>query len=381
MNTGKKHVLLVSDRFPPTVGGIQAAAGELASAFARMGFRVSVATATPQASSCSEYGVFHVAPEIFGAGVVDLAERLRPDVMVLNGHTPQTKYPVPVNGTDVPFVFRSHGIATNFKIYWNRPPFFGFVSWLKRVFRAFCNAVEGRRLSQEVFLDGKKGFFQNFDVTLASVFHPRNVSFIPNAFESLSNSGVNDFRTRFGLDSAKPVFLCVANYCDRKGQVDAVRIIRRHPELDAWFVFVGSERNDTLDRVERLAGGDDRIRFLHGIARSDVVDAINDCDAAFLFARQEQQPLFLLEAMSCGKPWFCTDVGSVSKMKGGIVLRRRNERSFVDAVKTLLSADIRRTLGAEGRAFWEVNYSPNVVYARWKRLLDDVIAGRAKSGY
>ena len=68
-------------------------------------------------------------------------------------------------------------------------------------------------------------------------------------------------------------------------------------------------------------------------------------------------------------------------MRGGIVLRRRNGDSFVRAVRELLDSRRREELGTEGLSFWETNYSPDAVYPRWKRLLDDVLSGHIGNRY
>ena len=382
VNLMDKHVLVVSQRFPPSQGGIQAAGAELAAMFATFGCRVSVATSIAESVSTSAWAVHVLAEQGFAAATGRLAQELRPDLVLVNGLGRGQLFPFALNcAPGVPVIYRAHGFNTAFQFHWSHPPFFGLPSFCRSFRDAFRNDRRISNLAQCVFLDDASGIFKNFDIALASRRHCLNVSFIPNAVPSIVCNKSNSFRLKYGLSQTKTMFLCVANYCDRKGQVDAAKAIIHHPELDAQFVFIGSERNKTASVVERLAKGDGRIIPLHGVPRSDVVNAINCCDAAFLFARQEQQPLFLIEAMSCGKPWFCTDVGSVSKMRGGIVLRRRNESCFMDAVKDLLNQALRISLGAECQDFWKSNYLPSVVHARWKRLLYDVFAGDVKCGY
>ena len=370
------HILLVSDRFPPSVGGLQAAGGELAAQFSRMGFRVSVATMTPGAKSCADYEVFLLDSKDFRGNVLRLAREVNPDVVVLNGLLHHLQYPISISRAPCPVIYRSHGIGTNFHLFWEYPPFFGVGAWLGNVVRAIRNAWIGRHLAQEVFLDDKVGFFQNFDVLLSRLVHPGNVSYIPNAFEPVTHFEENHFREKYNIQPDQLLVLNVANYCDRKGQIDAIRAIRKHPDMDARFVFIGSEKNDIHQKAESLARGDSRICLLAGIPREDVVEAINAADIAFLFSRQEQQPLFLSEAMSCGKPWISTNVGSVSKMKGGIVLRHRNACCFAQAVRELEMPEKRAKLGSEGKAFWKTHYSPDVVCSQWRKLLGDVLDNR-----
>lgn len=378
------HILLVSVLFPPDQGGVEAAAGEFAAAFPRIGYRVTVATTTAgaRASGLADVRVF--PRDGFPGRVAAFAREIRPDLVFVNGLLLNGGMGFPFDAgaaPGMPVVYRSHGFNTAFRIHWRHPPFFGMPSLVRSFVRAVRNDHVLRRLSQVVFLDDRIGLFRNFDVLLSRWLHPRNVSVIPNSFESIRLPRPGRFRESFGVPAGRPMFLNVANYSALKGQCDVIRILRRHPEIDASFVFVGSVRNGVCEAAERLADGDPRIRVLSALPREAVVDAINACDAAFLFSTHEQQPLFLSEAMSCGKPWFCTDVGSVPAMRGGIVLRHRNGAFFVQAVRELLDSRRREELGAEGRSFWEANDSPDAVYPRWNRLLDDAILGRARHGY
>lgn len=380
----RPHILLVSVLFPPDQGGVEAAAGEFAAAFPRMGYRVTVATTTAGARASGPADVRVFPLDGFPGRVAAFARDVRPDLVFVNGLLLNGGMGFPFDAGAVPgmpVVYRSHGFNTAFRIHWRHPPFFGMPSLVRSFVRAVRNDRVLRRLSQAVFLDGRIGLFRNFDVLLSRWLHPGNVSFVPNSFESVRLPRPGRSRESFGVPAGRPMFLNVANYSALKGQCDVIRILRRHPEIDAGFVFVGSVRNGVCEAAERLADGDPRIRVLSALPREAVVDAINACDAAFLFSTHEQQPLFLSEAMSCGKPWFCTDVGSVPAMRGGIVLRRRNEACFVRAARELLDSRCREELGAEGRSFWEANDSPDAVYPRWKRLLDDAIRGTACCGY
>ena len=380
----KRRILLVSVLFPPDQGGVEAAAGEFAAVFPRMGYEVTVATVTRGACFPGEADVRVFPEEDFPARVGEFAREIRADLVFVNGLRLNGGMGLPFAmdvASGIPVVYRSHGFNTAFRVYWRHPPFFGMASFVRSFVRAIRNALVFRKLSQVVFLEDRIGVLRNFDVLLSRLIHPANVSFLPNSFSSLGCPGSNAFRERFGIPSGLPLFLCVANYSSLKGQCDAIRILRDNPGIDASFVFIGSSRNETCEIASKLAAGDPRIRVMAGLPREMVVSAVNASDSAFLFSRHEQQPLFLSEAMSCGKPWFCPDVGSVSDMRGGIVLRRRDARHFVRAVRDLLSPGRRQELGRAGREFWTANYAPEVVYGRWKCLLDDVIVGKAGSRY
>ena len=60
-----------------------------------------------------------------------------------------------------------------------------------------------------------------------------------------------------------------------------------------------------------------------------------ESDAVFLYSYQEQQPLSILEAMSCGVPWFAPDAGALSTLEGGIVLKNTSPSVLEKAVESL----------------------------------------------
>ena len=112
-----------------------------------------------------------------------------------------------------------------------------------------------------------------------------------------------------------------------------------------------------------------RFRILYRLPRLEVEAAIMESDAVFLYSYQEQQPLSILEAMSCGVPWFAPDVGAICTLEGGIVLRNASPSMLEKAVESLMDEKIRQKLGQEGLRQWESCYAPDVVDKEWEQLL------------
>ena len=111
------------------------------------------------------------------------------------------------------------------------------------------------------------------------------------------------------------------------------------------------------------------VHFLEGLPRETVESAILSCDVFVLTARAETQPIVLLEAMSCGKPFLSTDTGCVADFQGGIVVKRRTDLA---RAMQKLAADpaLRERLGADGKADVTRHYAADVVDAQWRALLD-----------
>ena len=121
--------------------------------------------------------------------------------------------------------------------------------------------------------------------------------------------------------------------------------------------------------MEQAIENDPRFRILYNLPRQEIEAAITESDAVFLYSFQEQQPLCILEAMSCGTPWFAPNVGAISTLKGGIVLQKTSTSCLRKAVKSLQNKAKREQLGQEGLNLWKTRYAPEVVYKQWEKLL------------
>jgi glycosyltransferase involved in cell wall biosynthesis len=164
------------------------------------------------------------------------------------------------------------------------------------------------------------------------------------------------------------MLLNVANYCDRKNQLATVRDFMSANRTDATLVFIGGEFNAYQAEVARVcekrrakcpqAG----VMFLEKVPKEMIYASYRAADVFILSAKQETQPLAVLDAMAAGVPFISTNAGCVSEFPGGVVARTGMETTR--AVHRLLDdAALRQKLGQEGRAACEAKYN-------WDRVLD-----------
>ncbi len=75
--------------------------------------------------------------------------------------------------------------------------------------------------------------------------------------------------------------------------------------------------------------------------------------------------------MACGKPFIATDVGCVSELRGGIVVR---DAESMAAQMRLLAADAdqRASLGETAKRCFESYYSSEVTSIAWLNLIDEL---------
>lgn len=385
------RVLVFTNRFPPSPGGVSMAAYELARSFCKLGYSVYIATLENSSENLDivnshEYKVYRFDASLHGANIAQWVKQVFdgvvPDIALLNGYgvyafsgigeTFVEEFLRCSSGRHIPIVYRSHGANTTMRFHVGNPPFFGVPTWIRAFVMTRLWIHRCRSFQTVVFLSNKSSYFNNYDRLVAMRIKLDNVVDLPNTFPSLQTHTLSDFRDKYNISGT--LFLCIAMFGDTKNQLSAIRAIRHTKIQDATFLFVGPTRNQYAVASEKAARGDKRIRFLYNLSRSDVIAAHNSCDCEFLFSRQEQQPIVLLEAMSCGKPWFCPNVGSVSDLRGGIVLPRRSVRAFCHAVELMTNRDARNSYGEEGIRYWHEKYSPEVVDKAWDQILKNAIS-------
>jgi glycosyltransferase involved in cell wall biosynthesis len=207
-----------------------------------------------------------------------------------------------------------------------------------------------------------------FDHWVARRLVPDRISIIPNGVHllELEKAGA-DFRQLWNI-ATKYLLLNVANYCDRKNQIATLRDFIQANRSDATLVFIGSEFNDysasmkTLYESSRAKFPRAQVLFLEKIPRQTINAAYRAADLFVLSAKEEAQPLAILDAMACGVPFISTKVGCVTDFPGGWVVSSGGKTT--QAIHRLLDdPDLRRQLGKEGKAACLARYD-------WKQVVN-----------
>ena len=365
------------------------AAYEMTRAFSSMGFQMYVLTTDKNALLSDQYFSKYVLEikillpntDQIQEKVRSFIEMLAPDVLIINA-THDLIFNTLVttcNNNGIPIIQRSHGYGNTF-IPSSHPPFFGFAQWMKSFLKCRRWISSCKYFSQIIFLSSYTDLINAYDRKCAKDLNLSNVSDIPNTFPRIECQTNIDFRKKHAIRGT--MFLCIAEFNSRKGQRDAIQAICATKTQNCTFVFISPKNNAYQDTCRSLVHNDDRFLFLNNISRAEVVSALVDCDCVFLYSRKENQPLVLLEAMSCEKPWICTNVGSVCEMRGGVVLKRRRAKYLNQAVLDMQDPTTRDKYGREGYQHWLSSFSPDFVYRRWNKLLLDAISKKPiRGGY
>jgi glycosyltransferase involved in cell wall biosynthesis len=113
------------------------------------------------------------------------------------------------------------------------------------------------------------------------------------------------------------------------------------------------------------------LRILDGSAPGAVAGAIGAADLFLFTSRVECAPLVVLEAMAAGTPWVSYDVGNVSELQGGVVVR--DFGGLLEVAGEILDGG-RSELGAAGREAWESEHRWEQIIPRYESVFEDVLA-------
>jgi glycosyltransferase involved in cell wall biosynthesis len=187
----------------------------------------------------------------------------------------------------------------------------------------------------------------------------------------------------FGIEAHDPVVGIVAGLRPEKDHVTflhAARIVLDDvPEAKFLVIGDGEKRADleALCRELKIAPN-----VLFAGERSDVAQLLRGMDVFTMSsATVECFPIALLEAMACGRPAVCTDVGGISEMvrhgESGYLVATRDPRQLAARLKELLSQpDVARRMGRAGRNRVELEFTLERSVAAAERAIEDVAYGR-----
>lgn len=168
-------------------------------------------------------------------------------------------------------------------------------------------------------------------------------------------------------------------YCGRlsyeKGYDRLIEVARRHPEIE--FRFAGAQR---LPDDQPLP---DNVRLLGYVSGEQLEEFYRDCRFVVMPSRcYEGFPMAILEAAQYSKPTVGPDHGGFTEIigRGDEAIGRLFEPSSVDDLERQIvelwnSPDQVRVLGLNARAKLQRQYSSEVIYNQWEKLLSTIKNG------
>jgi glycosyltransferase involved in cell wall biosynthesis len=267
----------------------------------------------------------------------------------------------------------SHGFPLH-RVDWHPKFPWGLGAWLRWQPYVWNLPFHLRKFDAAVFLSHKANFGRFFDHLVAKATGFETIAVIPNCVQvQPPNESAPGFRESHQIGNG---FLAVyvANFCEHKNQLSAIRAFRKAALPESTLVLIGSERNAYSEMLRRLdeelskESPQSRVLILEGLAREQTEAALRAMDAFVFSAKMETQPLVLIEAMACGKPFAAINSGCISEFKGGLVVN--SEQELTVAIRQIATDPaLRRKLGEAGLADYKAHYQPSSFIEAYETLM------------
>jgi glycosyltransferase involved in cell wall biosynthesis len=217
------------------------------------------------------------------------------------------------------------------------------------------------------------------------------VSVIPNGVdvnEFIENKDIN-FREKYNIKEKK-IILCVSNFFPGKGQIETIPALEElcRNEKDFVVVYICSTINFPLGKILRqkcellLKQKNIPHKILLDIPREYTIQAFLYSDVFFFPSQKEVAPLVILEASASGLPWVSFNVGNISELSGGIVVKNsqkdienniiigieENKEMCKNLKKILNNSDLRNKLSKDGRNMVLEKFDIDVVSKQYNDL-------------
>lgn len=200
------------------------------------------------------------------------------------------------------------------------------------------------------------------------------------------NNAVEDFSSVYASDELyvkypfldQRFFLDVANFNERKNQIMLIKAFDKYQNethSDIQLVLVGGTvGNDGKAYVEECKAlisdleSKDQIYILENLSRDDTRVIIKKSYCATMTSTYEVYPIFLAEALTCAHPFISTNVGSVSEMKGGLIVETVHD--FAEKMKIIdEDKELYNSLSCIGKKFAEKNFSQEEKISELERMI------------
>ena len=365
------RLVLVTNDFPPRVGGIQNYLWNIYSRLDPSSLAV-LAPAHPgdvAFDRTQPYEVVRWPGRVYwptpalARRVRELARAHRADAVAFGAVLPMNLIATKL---DVPAVVHTHG----FEVAWARLP--GMLQTLRRIGRSAALVT--------VISDYTSRFIERALGTRAPIQMLRTGVDLERFHPGVDGS---EIRKRYGLGGA-PVVVCVSRLVRRKGQDRIIPampfVLKEVPDAVALIVGGGPYRR-RLEEIARYVGVGDRVVFAEEVREEDLPAAYAAGDVFAMPCRSrwaelevEGLGLVYLEAQACGRPAITGDSGGAPEAvlpgETGFVVPGHDHRALAARLVELLSDPPRaRAMGEAGRRFVESSHRWSDVVARYQGML------------
>ncbi len=303
--------------------------------------------------------------------LVGAMRRLRPDVVVLQGNNAETlgRIAARIAGVEHTIVWK-HAAQSG-----DAEPRGRIRNTIDTALSRWTSAYFGVAEAQRPYLTGELGYL---DAKIRIVHNGVD----PTLFDVADDRGA---RAEFGFAADDLVVGIIAMLRPEKDHETFLRAARAViDELPhAKFLVVGD--GPARHRLEALCAELQIAPNVHFAGpRHDVARLLHAIDVFVLSSVTECFPISLLEAMACGRPAVCSDVGGIPEIlvpgETGYLVPPQNPRQLADGLVKLLSdGEAMRRMGRAARDRIEANFELDSSIAAAQQAIEDVVADQRAS--
>jgi len=188
------------------------------------------------------------------------------------------------------------------------------------------------------------------------------------------------FREKHGI--AGPLVLTLASLCYDKGTSHLLAAVRRmwREGRDLTLVLVGPQQRSAQRALARVRGAERaHLRCLGEVPEDEKWDAVDAADVVALPSRTDSFGIVYLEAWACGKPVIGARAGAVPDViddsKDGLLVPFGDVDALAGALRRLFDdVELCARLGNRGREKVTAMYQWDQQYARMRAVVDHVLA-------
>ncbi len=187
--------------------------------------------------------------------------------------------------------------------------------------------------------------------------------YIPNAIPEIGQDALRkpeELRKELGIAKDEFVIGTISNFYETKGHVFLIEAVKRLYDEGCSFKTIFAGEGPKFQEMQELAKEYKDIIFLG--YREDNYDVMNILDLFVLPSIKEGMPYVILEAMSIGKPVFCTKVGALTDMVkdgvNGYITEPGDSTLIYDKLKGILNnRDMLSVTGEHGKNYVNEKFS------------------------
>ncbi|ERS10864.1 glycosyltransferase family 4 protein [Marinobacter sp. EN3] len=327
-------IAMLTNEFPPSIGGVQTHVFELSKALVDLGHEVHVLTrwkdrSTPRQETLNGMHV-HRIPLAKSHWIYDwqLSRYLKKlntegklDILHVHGMRPLRA----CSNLDIPVIFTNHTSSFLKRVKQHQSQLDKMAAELSVANLILAPSEE---LAEATRKCGYKG----------------PVKFIANGVDTkIFAPSPSNLRERLNIPHDSFVVALARRLYEKNGVLylaDAIAQLN-HPRLHLVVAGAGTDQ-EAFERIIRNAGVEDRVHMLGGVPNHEMPEIYRGCDVSVLPSLMEATSIAGLEAMACGLPLIGTNVGGIPAIlrhrDNGLLVEPKSPEQLANALQELINA-------------------------------------------